>query len=84
MVTTASRFKFAAEGPEGATVTFKAVDSNEVTSTPSPTKATGDRPGGFELPAQNTAATTDWTLVFSEAGEYTITFSLIDAAHGKK
>jgi hypothetical protein len=71
------RFKFAAEGPEGATVTFKAVDSNndEYTFT---NEGYWGPPGGFDLPAQY-SATTEWTLVFSEAGDYTITFSLIDA-----
>ncbi|MGI6332168.1 MAG: hypothetical protein ACOX1Y_10590 [Zhaonellaceae bacterium] len=72
------RFKFAAEGPEGATVTFKAVDSNndEYTFT---NEGYWGPPGGFDLPAQY-SATTEWTLVFSKAGDYTITFSLIDAA----
>jgi hypothetical protein len=71
------RFKFKAEGPEGATVTFKAVDSNndEYTFT---NEGYWGPPGGFDLPAQY-SATTDWTLVFSKAGDYTITFSLIDA-----
>jgi ABC-type transporter Mla MlaB component len=71
------RFKFAAEGPEGATVTFKAVDSNndEYTFT---NEGYWGPPGGFDLPAAY-SATTDWTLVFSKAGDYTITFSLIDA-----
>ena len=34
--------------------------------------------GGFDIPAEY-EATTEWKLVFSKAGEYTITFSLIDA-----
>ena len=71
------RFKFAAEGPEGATVTFKAVDSNNDEYTFTNGGYWGPA-GGFDLPAQY-SATTDWTLVFGEAGEYTITFSLIDA-----
>jgi hypothetical protein len=72
------RFKFAAEGP--GDVTFKAVDSNEVEHTFTNEGYWGP-PGGFDLPAEY-EATTDWTLVFSEAGKYTITFSLIDAATG--
>ncbi|MDR9786763.1 MAG: S-layer homology domain-containing protein [Peptococcaceae bacterium MAG4] len=72
------RFKFAAEGP--GDVTFKAVDSNEVEHTFTNEGYWGPT-GGFELPAEY-SATTDWTLVFSEAGKYTITFSLIDAATG--
>jgi hypothetical protein len=71
------RFKFAAEGPEGATVTFKAVDSNNDEYTFTNSGYWGPA-GGFDLPAQY-SATTEWTLVFSEAGDYTITFSLIDA-----
>lgn len=34
--------------------------------------------GGFDIPAEY-EATTEWKLVFSKAGNYTITFSLIDA-----
>ncbi|NLW38657.1 MAG: hypothetical protein GXY90_08810, partial [Peptococcaceae bacterium] len=71
------RFKFAAEGPEGATVTFKAVDSNndEYTFT---NEGYWGPAGGFNLLADY-SATTEWKLVFSAAGQYTITFSLIDA-----
>jgi predicted ester cyclase len=69
------RFKFTAQGP--GDVTFKAVDSNEVEHTFTNEGYWGP-PGGFDLPAEY-EATTDWTLVFSEAGDYTITFSLIDA-----
>jgi SH3-like domain-containing protein len=71
------RFKFAAQGPEGATVTFKAVDSNNVEHSFTNEGYWGP-PGGFDLPAAYSAKT-DWTLVFSKAGDYTITFSLIDA-----
>jgi hypothetical protein len=69
------RFKFAAEGP--GDVTFKAVDSNNVEHTFTNEGYWGPA-GGFDIPAEYTA-TTDWTLVFSKAGDYTITFSLIDA-----
>jgi hypothetical protein len=70
------RFKFKAEGP--GDVTFKALDSNndEFTFT---NEGYWGPPGGFDLPAAY-SATTEWTLVFSKAGDYTITFSLIDAA----
>jgi hypothetical protein len=71
------RFKFEAQGPEGATVTFKAVDSEGVEHTFTNQGYWGPA-GGFDLPADY-SATTDWTLVFSAAGQYTITFSLIDA-----
>jgi|GEM_PF-2179705 len=70
------RFKFAAGG--AGDVTFKAVDSNGVEHTFTNSGYWGPA-GGFDIPAQYTA-TTNWTLVFSEAGEYTITFSLINAA----
>ena len=69
------RFKYAAQGP--GTVTFKAVDSNGVEHTFTNQGYWGPA-GGFDLPADY-SATTDWTLVFSAAGQYTITFSLIDA-----
>ncbi|MDD2497244.1 MAG: Ig-like domain-containing protein [Desulfitobacteriaceae bacterium] len=69
------RFKFVAEGP--GDVTFKAVDSNDVEHTFINEGYWGPAEG-FDLPATYTA-TTDWALVFSEAGDYTITFSLIDA-----
>jgi hypothetical protein len=42
-------------------------------------KATGDRLVGLTCLPRIHSATTEWTLVFSEAGDYTITFSLIDA-----
>ena len=69
------RFKFTAQG--SGDVTFKAKDSNndEYTFT---NEGYWGPPGGFDLPAAY-SATTEWTLVFSEAGDYTITFSLIDA-----
>jgi hypothetical protein len=62
-------------------VTFKAVDSNEVEHTFTNEGYWGPD-GGFDIPAEYTA-TTDWTLVFSEAGRYTITFSLIDTGSEK-
>jgi predicted protein tyrosine phosphatase/C1A family cysteine protease len=73
------RFKFTAQGP--GDVTFKAVDSNEVEHTFTNEGYWGPD-GGFDIPAEYTA-TTDWTLVFSEAGRYTITFSLIDTGSEK-
>ena len=72
------RFKFEAQGP--GVVTFKAKDSNDVEHTFTNEGYWGPA-SGFNLPAEY-SATTDWTLVFSEAGKYTITFSLIDAATG--
>ena len=70
------RFKFSANGP--GDVTFSATDSQGVEHTFTNEGYWGPA-GGFDLPAQY-SATTDWTLNFAEAGEYTITFSLIDAA----
>ncbi len=72
------RFKFAAQGPEGATVTFKAVDSEGVEHTFTNEGCWGP-PGGFALPARY-EATTGWTLNFAVPGEYTITFGLEDLA----
>jgi len=62
------RFAFEAAGPEGSIVTFT---SGEYT-----VENSGYWPGdeeGFELPLQYTD-TTDWTLNFSDVGEYTIAF----------
>jgi hypothetical protein len=53
-------------------VTFTATDSKGATFTFTNEGYWGP-PGGFELPAEY-SATTEWTLVFSEAGDYTITF----------
>ncbi len=74
------RFKFETVGPEGSVVTFKATDSNEVAHTFYNDGFWGPS-AGFKLPADY-EATTDWTLHFSEWGEYTITFSLIEAPDG--
>jgi len=72
------RFKFEATGP--GDVIFKATDSEEdehtfVDSGYWPPSA------GFNLTADY-STTTDWSLNFSEPGEYNITFSLIEAPNG--
>jgi parallel beta-helix repeat protein len=73
------RFKFYATGP--GDVTFNATDSTNTTYTFTNSGYWGP-PAGFNLTADYTA-TTDWTLHFSEPGEYTITFSLIAAPDGE-
>jgi len=73
------RFKFAASGP--GDVTFKATDSEEHEYTFLNSGYWGPA-SGFALPADY-SATTDWSLNFSEPGEYTITFSLIEAPEGE-
>ena len=70
------RFKFVATGPEGATVTFKATDTNNVEYIFTNEGVWGPETG-FALPAEYTA-TTNWKLTFDKAGEYTITFKLVD------
>jgi len=75
----AVRFKFAAQGP--GDVTFTARDSDNVEHTFTNTGYWGPA-GGFDLPAEY-SATTNWTLRFSAAGEYTVTFSLIQADTGE-
>jgi hypothetical protein len=70
------RYKFWADGP--GDVTFKATDPEEVEHTFVNSGYWGPETG-FELPADYTE-TTDWTLNFSGPGEYSITFSLVDAA----
>jgi hypothetical protein len=72
------RFEFAATGP--GDVTFKATDSTNTTYTFIDSGYWGPA-SGFNLPADY-SATTDWSLNFSEPGEYTITFSLIEAPDG--
>lgn len=74
------RFEFAAIGPEGATITFKASDSNEVEHTFTNEGVWGPAEG-FEIPAEYTATTT-WKIIFDRAGEYIITFKLINLADG--
>lgn len=70
------RFKFNAEGP--GDVTFKAVDSLG-----NPYEAINEGvwgpEEGFAIGA-NYEAVTEWKLTFSAAGEYTITFELINLA----
>jgi kynureninase len=70
------RYKIYADGP--GDVTFNATDSEEVEHTFVNSGYWGPS-AGFNLTADYTA-TTAWTLCFSRPGEYTITFSLIDAA----
>jgi parallel beta-helix repeat protein len=73
------RFKFSATGP--GDVIFKAKDSEEHEYTFVNSGFWGPSTG-FNLPASYTA-TTNWTLNFSEPGEYTINFSLIAAPDGE-
>jgi hypothetical protein len=73
------RFKFSATGP--GDVIFKAKDSEEHEYTFVNSGFWGPS-AGFDLPASYTA-TTNWTLNFSEPGEYTINFSLIAAPDGE-
>lgn len=69
------RFAFRkSDGP--GDVTFKATDSLGQEHTFINSGVWGP-PGGFALPADY-SATTDWTLAFNEAGEYTIEFELVD------
>ena len=72
------RFKFFADGP--GNVDFTATDSQGTVITQTDVGFWGPEIG-LDLPADY-SATTDWTLTFSEAGEYTITFSLIVAPDG--
>jgi len=73
------RFAFDAGGP--GDVTFTATDSegDEYTFT---NEGNWGPSAGFDLPAEYSSTTT-WTLNFSEVGEYTINFSLIDAESGE-
>ncbi|OGN97127.1 MAG: hypothetical protein A2Z77_06130 [Chloroflexi bacterium RBG_13_51_36] len=73
------RFKFGATGP--GDVIFKAKDSEEHEYTFVNSGYWGPETG-FDLPADY-SATTDWTLNFTEPGEYTITFALIEAPDGE-
>jgi parallel beta-helix repeat protein len=72
------RFKFDATGP--GDVIFKATDSEEVEHTFVNSGFWGPS-DGLNLTADY-SDTTDWSLNFSEPGEYNITFSLIDAPDG--
>jgi len=73
------RFKFEADGP--GDVTFRATDSEGVEHTFMNSGFWGPE-AGFDLPASYNATTT-WTLNFlHKAGDYTITFRLIDAPDG--
>jgi len=73
------RFKFSASGP--GDVIFKATDSTNTTYTFTNSGYWGPA-AGFNLTADY-SATTDWSLNFTEPGEYTITFSLIVAPDGE-
>lgn len=72
----AVRFEFDAAGPEGSSVTFKATDTNNVEHAFTDEGFWGP-PEGFPLDAAYTA-TTAWTLNFSNMGEYTVNFRLVD------
>jgi parallel beta-helix repeat protein len=73
------RFKFSATGP--GDVIFKATDSEEHEYT-FVNEGYWGPPAGFYLAAEYSAST-DWSLNFSEPGEYTITFALIEAPDGE-
>jgi hypothetical protein len=72
------RYEFQADGP--GDVTLKATDPEEVEHT-FVNSGYWELGTGSDLPADY-FATTDWSLNFSEPGEYTITFSLIEAPNG--
>jgi hypothetical protein len=72
------RFKFDATGP--GDVIFKATDSEEVEHTFVNSGFWGPL-DGYNLTADY-SATTDWSMNFSEPGQYNITFSLIEAPDG--
>ena len=73
------RFKFEADGP--GDVSFRATDSEGVEHTFMNSGYWGPETG-FDLPASYNASTM-WTLNFLEkAGNYTITFSLVEAPDG--
>ncbi len=73
------RFRFEADGP--GDVTFRATDSEGVEHTFLNNGFWGPS-AGFDLPALYEATTT-WTLNFlHRAGDYTITFSLVEAPDG--
>jgi parallel beta-helix repeat protein len=72
------RFKFNATGP--GNVIFKATDSEEVEHTFVNSGFWGPS-AGFNITADY-SDTTDWSMNFSEPGEYNITFSLIEAPDG--
>ncbi len=71
------RFAFEATSTSTGDVTFTATDTEDTEHTITNEEFWGP-PEGFNLPA-NYSATTDWTLNFSKAGDYNISFSLIDA-----
>jgi len=72
------RFKINATGP--GDVIFKATDSEEVEHTFVNSGFWGPS-AGFNITADY-SDTTDWSMNFSEPGEYNITFSLIEAPDG--
>ena len=72
------RFEFNATGP--GDVIFKATDSEEVEHTFVNSGFWGPS-AGFNITADY-SDTTDWSMNFSEPGEYNITFSLIEAPDG--
>jgi len=69
------RYKFYADGP--GDVTFKATDSEEVEHV-FVNSGYWELEIGLGLPADY-SETTNWTVHFSTPGEYSITFSLVDA-----
>lgn len=73
------RFKFSATGP--GDVIFKATDSEEHEYTFVNEGYWGPAAGFYLL--ANYSATTDWSLNFTEPGEYTINFALIEAPDGE-
>jgi parallel beta-helix repeat protein len=75
-------FVFDAVGPADSTVKFEAIDS---TGKPHVffNSGTWGPPAGFDIGAAY-EADTDWTLTFSDIGEYTITFKLVEVADHSK
>ena len=71
------RFKFEADGP--GVVTFTATDTEGTEHTFTDSGYWGPESGFDLLPDYE--ATTEWTLNFAAVGDYTITFSLINAAN---
>jgi len=75
------RFDVAVTTPEGATLQLLATDTNGVEHDVAQIGYWGPE-NGFPI-AADYSATTDFTAIFSDAGEYTITFSLVDLDAGE-
>lgn len=71
---------FEATGPENSSITFKSKDSNDNQLT-FIDKGVWGPDEGYALPA-NYSSTTQWTLIFSTPGNYTITLRLTNLEDG--